>query len=135
VKYSKVIALSLAILAIGVTIYYYITNNPTEITQSPNQYILNTQINSEGLVTIEVTPKNLSESAETWDFEIVLDTHSGNLEQDLTETSILIDDKGNKFNPIILTISKFPGFFKHLLICPPLQNAKATYIRLPLEQG
>jgi len=100
VKYSKVIALSLAILAIGVTIYYYITNNPTEITQSPNQYILNTQINSEGLVTIEVTPKNLSESAETWDFEIVLDTHSGNLEQDLTETSILIDDKGNKFNPI-----------------------------------
>ncbi|EKD57324.1 MAG: hypothetical protein ACD_57C00344G0006 [uncultured bacterium] len=64
------------------------------------QEVLSTQTNSEGQVTVKVTPKDLSQSSSSWDFEIVLDTHSGNLDQNLTEISILIDDKENRFTPV-----------------------------------
>lgn len=67
---------------------------------SSEQTILSPQTNSEGSVTVKVIPKDLSQSSSSWDFEIVLDTHSGNLDQDLTKNSVLIDDKGNQFNPI-----------------------------------
>lgn len=69
-------------------------------TISPEQTILSPKTSSEGSVTVQVTPKDLSQSSPTWDFEIVLDTHSGNSDQDLTETAILIDEKGNEFSPI-----------------------------------
>lgn len=91
-NYFIVIALSLAIVTIGAAILYFMP-----IT---NQNVLQTQTNSEGSVTIKVTPKDLSRSLTTWDFEIVLDTHSGNLDQDLTKSALLIDDKGNQHTPI-----------------------------------
>ena len=68
-------------------------------TTSSDQTILSSQTNSEGLVTVRVTPKDLLQSSPTWDFEIVLDTHSGNLDQDLTKIAVLIDDKGDRFSP------------------------------------
>lgn len=63
------------------------------------QEILSSQTNSQGSVTVQVTPKELSQSSSSWDFEIVLDTHSGNLDQDLTKISFLVDDEGNQFEP------------------------------------
>ena len=59
------------------------------------------QIDAKGEITVKVSPQDLSESAETWDFEILLDTHSQNLgDLNLLNNSVLIDDKGNQFNPI-----------------------------------
>ena len=66
---------------------------------SSKQSVLSSQINSEGSVTVGVTPNELSQ-ASGWDFEMVLDAHSGNLDQDLTKNSVLVDDKGNQFPPI-----------------------------------
>lgn len=56
--------------------------------------------NSEGTVTIKVTPQNISGDAESWDFKISLDTHSGDLTDDLTAVSLLSDEKGKEFKPI-----------------------------------
>ena len=64
------------------------------------QTSLTSQTNSEGSVTVEVTPRDISQNSTSWDFEIVLNTHSGTLDQDLTKSSILIDDKGNQLIPI-----------------------------------
>ena len=58
-------------------------------------------MNSEGEVTVKVSPKDLTQSAASWDFEIILDTHSQNLDQDLVNASILIDDEGNQFIPVM----------------------------------
>lgn len=35
-----------------------------------------------------------------WTFEAILDTHSVNLDQDLTKTAVLIDDKKNEYKSI-----------------------------------
>lgn len=62
---------------------------------------LDTQVNDEGEVTIMATPQDLSDKAESWDFEISVDTHSVELSEDLTEVSVLIDGGGNKYQPTV----------------------------------
>jgi hypothetical protein len=51
-------------------------------------------------VTVAVTPKNVSADAKTWDFAVVLDTHSGELNDDLVKTATLLDDKGGRYVPL-----------------------------------
>ncbi len=55
---------------------------------------------SQGGLTIEVTPYPLFQDREV-KFRIVLDTHSGDLNFDLTKVSFLEDDQGNTFTPTV----------------------------------
>jgi hypothetical protein len=61
---------------------------------------LTAQRSSAGGVTVAVTPQNLVASAKSWDFKVVLDTHSGELNDDLVKTATLIDDKGGRHVPV-----------------------------------
>jgi hypothetical protein len=61
---------------------------------------LDTQKNSDRGVTLAVTPQNLSGDARTWDFKIVLDTHSADLNDDLVKSAVLIDGSGGKHAPV-----------------------------------
>jgi hypothetical protein len=58
------------------------------------------QTNKEGGVRVKVTPRRISAEASTWDFEIVLDTHTSDLSQDLARSSVLIDTQGKPHAPI-----------------------------------
>jgi hypothetical protein len=58
------------------------------------------QRSSSGGVTVAVTPQNLVASAKSWDFKVVLDTHSGELNDDLVKAATLIDDKGGRHAPV-----------------------------------
>jgi hypothetical protein len=42
-------------------------------------------------VTINITPKNLASNAGSWEFAVVLDTHSQDLSDDLVKSSLLLD--------------------------------------------
>ena len=61
---------------------------------------LGAQRSSAGGVTVDVTPQNLAASAKSWDFKVVLDTHSGELNDDLVKAATLIDDKGGRHAPV-----------------------------------
>ena len=61
---------------------------------------LATQKSSERGVTVAVTPPELSSNARTWDFKIVLDTHSGDLSDDLLKTAVLLDATGTQYAPV-----------------------------------
>jgi len=61
---------------------------------------LATQKSADRGVTVEVTPSNLSAGAGTWDFNVVLDTHAGDLNDDLVKTAALLDDKGGRHVPV-----------------------------------
>lgn len=69
----------------------------SEMTQD-NQKVLPPQTNSEGQVTIQVAPQELSSSS--WEFAIISDAHSGSLDQDLVTSSILVGDDGRQYLPI-----------------------------------
>ena len=53
--------------------------------------ILEAQTNSEGSVSVEVTPIDVSEESELWKFKIALNTHSEELLQDLNKVVALND--------------------------------------------
>lgn len=69
---------------------------PQAVAQIPN---LEAWTNNEGAVEITVAPKNLSDKE--WVFEITLNTHSEELTTDLAKTTVLFDDKGNEYAPIV----------------------------------
>ena len=58
------------------------------------------QKNSSGGVTVAVTPQNLAAGARSWDFKVVLDTHSQDLSDDLLKTAVLLDGTGAKHAPV-----------------------------------
>lgn len=61
---------------------------------------LATQKSTDRGVTVAITPQDLSGNAKTWDFKIVLDTHSGDLSDDLLKTAVLLDGTGARHAPI-----------------------------------
>ena len=61
---------------------------------------LTTQKSTDRGVTVDVTPQNLSAGAVNWDFKVVLDTHAGELNDDLVKTAALLDDKGRRHVPV-----------------------------------
>lgn len=61
---------------------------------------LGTQKSSDRGVTVVVTPQDLSSNAKTWDFKIVLGTHSGDLSDDLLKTAVLLDGTDTRYAPV-----------------------------------
>lgn len=51
-------------------------------------------------VTIKVTPKNLATDAKTWDFEVVFDSHTQDLTDDVVKSSLLLDGAGGQYRPL-----------------------------------
>ena len=50
-----------------------------------------------GEVKYIITPKNINSDIRTWDFEIILDTHTGSLDQDLVSIIRIVDNKGIEY--------------------------------------
>ncbi len=58
------------------------------------------QTTSARSVTVKVTPQNVAADATTWDFAVVLDTHSADLNDDLVKSSSLRDGVGGQYAPL-----------------------------------
>ncbi len=87
-KRSATLSLGLIALSIGVVLLvYWITIKNKELQGA------NTLTSDEGGVTVTVRPITLSES-DNWRFEIELNTHSGELPEDLKgDAELLLDDR------------------------------------------
>jgi hypothetical protein len=51
-------------------------------------------------VTVKITPQNVDVGAKTWDFAVVLDTHSSDLGDDLVKSTVLLDGAGGRYSPV-----------------------------------
>jgi len=51
-------------------------------------------------VTVSITPRNIGTDATTWDFAVVLDTHSQDLGDDLTKSATLFDAGSGQYTPV-----------------------------------
>lgn len=58
-----------------------------------------TKVDDQPPITIKVTPIEFGKGAETWKFQVVLDTHSGSLDDDLLTVVSLADDQGDTYRP------------------------------------
>jgi hypothetical protein len=62
-----------------------------------------TRSSSERGVTVKVTPRSTGLDNARWEFVVVLDTHSGELGDDLVSTATLVTGDGRQFKPTTWT--------------------------------
>lgn len=73
--------------------------SPTQAESSP-KLALEPLVDTQGSVTVTITPTELSSNVSEWKFDVGLNTHTLELDQDITKVSVLVDDKGNEYKPI-----------------------------------
>lgn len=59
-----------------------------------------TKTDNQANVTVIITPSNLSAEAREWKFDIMIDTHSVELDQDMTKVAMLVDDSDKEYKPL-----------------------------------
>ena len=78
-------------------------------------------------VTVKATPKTLAPGAPTWEFTVVLDTHSAELSDDLTKTAVLVGPGGQRIAPIAWEGAPAGGHHREgVLRFEPISPAPAT---------
>lgn len=109
-KYTRLIMIGLAFIFViyvfSVVYQDRIKNDAQNIPISTNQSETNnrqweTKTDDQPPVTIKVTPIEIGKDAQAWKFNIVLDTHSVELDQNLIQIATLVDDKENVYTPIV----------------------------------
>lgn len=76
------------------------STNTVNLTQNKNSNSsLETKENTEGPVSVAVTPRSLENGSSAWSFDITLNTHSEELSEDLVAVSELVDDQGKSYRP------------------------------------
>ena len=99
-KIIVIVGIILVIVVIGSFISRKKEIPQGEVEQKQIQNTLSPQTNSEGSVGVEVIPVEISDTSDLWQFKIVLNTHSVELDQDLTKITLLVDDKGNEYQSL-----------------------------------
>ena len=103
---KKVITVSILVLVfIGGFLIFYSpktvstpTQNNPDISDTSQRW--KSKIDEQVSVTITVTPTMLLEESGEWKFNIVMSTHSVELDQDMTKVATLIDDSGKEYSPV-----------------------------------
>lgn len=58
------------------------------------------KVDDQAAVTITVTPSDISPNSQEWRFHVVMDTHSVELDQDMTRIAVLTDESGKEYKPL-----------------------------------
>lgn len=76
------------------------TNGPAAPSPAGQSSKWETKTSEQAAVTVEVTPVDLSQQASEWKFDVVLNTHSVELNQDMAQVAALVDDQGKQYQPL-----------------------------------
>jgi hypothetical protein len=89
------------VFVVVVAVPYMHDLNATGIITTSNaaELGLASQTNNERGIKVVVTPRNLSNEAQSWDFEVTLETHTQTLNDDLAKSSALIAN-GKRYVPL-----------------------------------
>ena len=96
----------IAVVAVFLAYFFFVVNrdigeDKTQNTgeqQQTKQGGSETKTDERGQVTVKVTPQ-ISASADQLRFDVVFDTHSVDLDQDLMQIAVLTDDQGREYKP------------------------------------
>ena len=104
---KKTITISIFAFAfIGGFLVFY---NPKTVSTPPTQNNFDisgtvkeweSKIDDQANITVTVTPTLLGEKSGEWKFDVVIDTHSVEVDQDMTKIVVLVDDQGKEYAPL-----------------------------------
>lgn len=103
-KYFLYVLLGLVIVGVVYTVFFDSTQSqPVKERQTASTetaVVSESKIDDQPPVTVTVTPLEIGENSALWKFEVTLDTHSWNLDEDLLVATTLIGDNGSVSVPI-----------------------------------
>lgn len=82
-----------------VAVIFSLITAPSAMAQSTGRPLLAAVSNDAGGVRVVVKPTNIA-AGTPWEFEIVMDTHTKPLDDDLTKTAVLVDGGGRQYTPL-----------------------------------
>lgn len=74
--------------------------NPKTDQQTNSSQKWGAKTDEQANVTVVITPIDLSSKSTEWKFNVVMDTHSVELDQDMVKSVVLIDDQGNEYKSL-----------------------------------
>src|SRR3989344_4869200 len=99
--------LSVVVFVVGIFVLYFsgpakqvvpVVDKAEKQTNNFQQW--ETKTDEQASVTVVITPLDLSPQSAVWKFDIGMNTHSVELDQDMTEVAVLVDDKGKEYRPL-----------------------------------
>ncbi len=100
---STIALLSVVAFVAGFLIFYQ--NRPTAEKAPASPVATSTatweaKIDDQANVNVVITPLDLGAQSAEWKFDVGMNTHSVELDQDMTQIAVLIDDRGREHKPI-----------------------------------
>jgi hypothetical protein len=99
---------------------------------SPNATTM--QSSSEQGVTVKVTPKSIGAPDSRWEFNIVLDTHSADLNDDLLQSATLMTSDGRTLKPVSWTGAAPGGHHREGVLAFEVPAPRPATIELRIER-
>lgn len=94
---------------------------------------LESKTDNQAGVAIVVTPVDTLPLGEEWKFNIVMDTHSVELDQDLTRIAILVDDQGREYQPLAWQGAEPGGHHREGALTFPALDATSAFVELQIK--
>lgn len=102
-KAITIFTLALAFIG-GFLVFYNPKPDPTPAQEnssvSETQQKWESKIDDQASITVTVTPSDLGMESKEWKFDIVMNTHSVELDQDMAKVAVLIDDSSKEYSPV-----------------------------------
>ena len=103
-KWSEIIILLLAVF-IGGPLVFYDLKPVSNSTQNDSDILNNSQkweskIDDKASVVVTVIPSDLSMESREWKFDVAMNTHSVELDQDIIQVAMLVEDFGKEYKPL-----------------------------------
>ena len=92
---------------------------------------MESKTDEQGQVSVKVTPQALSGTQ--WKFQIVFDAHSGSLDDDPLQVSVLVDDKGNTNQPTVWDGQGPGGHHREGVLIFNVSNPALSFITLKIR--
>ena len=96
--------------------------------------VMATQSSSDQGVTVKVTPKWIGSIDSRWEFTIVLDSHSADLSDDLTQSASLTTNDGRTLKPVNWTGAAPGGHHREGVLAFEVPAPRPTTIELRIAR-
>lgn len=103
---NKTVVTSIFALVLVGEIIIFVNMKPSSNSNTNIASVLETQrkweskIDEQALVIVTVTPFDMPQDSNEWKFDVVMDTHSVELDQNLIKSTVLVDDQGKEYKPL-----------------------------------
>jgi hypothetical protein len=131
-KYKLLIIIGLVVALF--TYFFFVVNRDKQNSnaqQQTNENSFETKTDEQGQVSVKVTPQGFSGAQ--WKFDVVFDTHSVELNQDLMQAVVLVDDRGNEYQLTTWEGSEPGGHHREGQLVFNAINPLPVYVELKIQ--